>query len=147
MEFLRGLYWDLSLFPYLCSLLRNNISFHCYANDTGWSPPFQLSSQALQIALTDIKNRVCAYFLKLNWYKTEILIIGSDELLPSTKSSIGLLCIYMKSAVRNLGVLFDYSLTFKRHICKICFYHLGNIVIMQSTLTHRLLLMYLFSLW
>ncbi len=79
-------------------------------------------------------------FLLLNSEKTEVLIIG-----PKNHTSNNLEhCLTLDgcsvnsfSSVRNLGVLFDYNLSFESHvssICKTAFFHLKNI----SKLRHML---------
>ncbi len=79
-------------------------------------------------------------FFLLNSEKTEVLIIG-----PKNHTSNNLEhCLTLDgcsvnsfSSVRNLGVLFDYNLSFESHIssvCKTAFFHLKNI----SKLRHML---------
>lgn len=46
-------------------------------------------------------------FIKLKSDKTETLVMNSDKLHPNIKFPLGPLSVQVKSAVRNLGVLFD----------------------------------------
>ena len=70
--------------------------------------------------------------LKLNDDKTE-LIVFSSKFRPRpclSNVQIGSECIEHSNTVRNLGVLFDQTLSFGEHVSKLCkssHYHLRNI--------------------
>ena len=70
--------------------------------------------------------------LKLNDDKTE-LIVFSSKFRPRpclSNVQIGSECIEHGNTVRNLGVLFDQTLSFGEHVSKLCkssHYHLRNI--------------------
>ncbi|XP_029942452.1 uncharacterized protein LOC115384260 [Salarias fasciatus] len=72
-------------------------------------------------------------FLQLNSSKTEFLLIGTPHQLkssPSTVLSFAGHIINPTTAVTNLGVRFDPTLSFDlhiQHICKTSFFHLRNI--------------------
>jgi len=69
-------------------------------------------------------------FLQLNPNKTEVIIIAPDILVPEIMQHLGPLSSSVCPIVRNLGVLFDHSLSFNAHIkslVKSCFFHLCNI--------------------
>ena len=70
--------------------------------------------------------------LKLNDDKTE-LIVFSSKFRPRpclSNVQIGSECIEHSNTIRNLGVLFDQTLSFGEHVNKLCkssHYHLRNI--------------------
>ncbi len=85
----------------------------------------------ISVCVQDIKTWLNSNFLKLNMDKTEIIIIGIPSLtikVPAdfTCDITGTL-IAPSSTVRNLGVMFDPSLSFLSHInslSKLAFFHL-----------------------
>ena len=69
-------------------------------------------------------------FLQLNKDKTEILIFGAKAQRQKIVAYLSSLSLESKSEARNLGVILDSDLNFKRHInqvTKSAFYHLKNI--------------------
>ncbi|KXJ12154.1 Arachidonate 5-lipoxygenase [Exaiptasia diaphana] len=118
----------------------HKMSFHFYADDTQIYIPFSCNDEnALDAALNSIKACLCDIDLwmtinklKLNKDKTEFLIFSSKHSLLSSSPviSFGSEIIHPSSCVRNIGVLFDSSLSLANHIkmtCKSSFYHLRNI--------------------
>lgn len=82
--------------------------------------------------LVDITNWMTTNKLKLNTDKTELLILHSKfrltPRLPSIK--IGTDTIEPTNKARNIGVIFDNTVTMSFHInniVKVAFYHLRNI--------------------
>ena len=70
--------------------------------------------------------------LKLNDDKTELIVFSSKYRPRPCLSNvqIGGDCIEQSNTVRNLGVLFDETLSFGEHVSKLCkssHYHLINI--------------------
>ncbi|KXJ07191.1 putative RNA-directed DNA polymerase from transposon BS [Exaiptasia diaphana] len=121
-------------------LRKHKMSFHFYADDTQIYIPFSCNDEnALDAALNSIKACLCDIDLwmtinklKLNKDKTEFLIFSSKHSLLSSSPviSFGSEIIHPSSCVRNIGVLFDSSLSLANHIkmtCKSSFYHLRNI--------------------
>jgi len=109
-------------------LQRHGFSYHFYADDiqiyTSYRPYLATQNDKISVCVQDIKTWL--NFLKLNMDKTEIIIIGTPTL---TKVLADLLAI--SSIVRNLGVMFDSSLSFQSHInslTKSAFFHLRRIV-------------------
>ncbi len=82
-------------------------------------------------------------FLCLNNDKTEVLLIGSSNQLRKAGSIIlnldgSILESQSKSKLKNLGVIFDSSLSFDYHvqyIVKTLFFHLRNIARLRSMLS------------
>jgi hypothetical protein len=91
--------------------------------------------------IKDVDSWMSKNMLKLNPLKTEFMVMGSSHSL--SKLSIPDLHIYdsnihHSSIVRNLGVMFDPTLSLKDHIshmCKSINYHLRNIGKIRKLLT------------
>ena len=79
--------------------------------------------------------------LKLNYDKTELMIIGSRQQLEKVsvaELSVGDISVTPASTARNLGVLFDRNLKFDAQITKTCctgYYYLHNIRKIRKYLT------------
>ena len=125
------------------------LCFHLYADDTQLYITFKPSSKQsieqsvniIQTCIVEIKQWMTNNMLKLNGDKTEILVItgpryknktlinnitiDSDSVSPSTK-------------VRNLGVIFDQTLSAESFInatCRSAWYNLRNINRVRKSLT------------
>ena len=90
---------------------------------------------------TDIKNWMMENMLQLNTDKTQFIIFGIQVQLSkvnrNTFNASGDI-VELQSCVKNLGVLFDKSLTFKGHITQVsksCFHQLRNISHIRKYLT------------
>ena len=78
-------------------------------------------------------------FLQLNESKTEILLFGPPQSIPFLHSQLGNLSQNVKSVARNLGVMFDSSLSFNHQVTKViqsCFFQLRNIAKIKSFLSY-----------
>ena len=61
--------------------------------------------------------------LKLNDHKTDVVVFGTKHKLPVMKDiriTVGGSTLSPSSHVRNLGVIFDSTLTMTNHISTIC---------------------------
>ena len=81
---------------------------------------------------TDIDTWMTLNRLKLNKEKTELLVLHSRYRSPPAFASlkIGSEVILSSHSARNVGVIFDNTMTMMPHInstCKSAFYHLRNI--------------------
>ena len=116
------------------------MEFHLYADDTQLYTTFSCDDKddltttisRIESCLVDITNWMTTNKLKLNTDKTELLILYSRFRLPPRLPSIkiGTDIIKPTNKARNIGVIFDNTVTMSFHINNIvkgAFYHLRNI--------------------
>uniref|UniRef100_A0A669E0K7 Reverse transcriptase domain-containing protein n=1 Tax=Oreochromis niloticus TaxID=8128 RepID=A0A669E0K7_ORENI len=93
----------------------NNISYHLYADDIQLYCSFKASEfyklSCLNNCLSEIKQWLNDNFLQLNADKTETLIIAPDHMLSEIQQHISFLDPSFQSSLRNLGVIFDNSVS------------------------------------
>jgi exonuclease III len=133
----------------LSSLISDSsVKHHLYADDTQLFISFSALDFALNIAhlkttINNVSTWMSANLLSLNQSKTEFLLIG----LPKQLSKISDPTLLMPSNVtitptdsaRNLGVIFDSSLTFSDHISSVsksCFQSIRDLRRIRNTLDH-----------
>ena len=102
--------------------------------------------------MTNHPLRVCSYLqeigewsrtnlLKLNDHKTDVIVFGTKQKLPTLKDfriTVGDTTRIPSSKVRHLGVVFDPSISMTSHISTICrtaYMHLHNISHIRRYLT------------
>ena len=106
---------------------RHDMDFHLYADDTqlytvyfSWDDKDDLTTTISRIesCLVDITNWMTTNKLKLNTDKTELLILHSKFRLPPRLPSIkiGTDTIEATNEARNIGVIFDNTVTISFHI-------------------------------
>lgn len=123
---------------------------HIYADDTQIylavkpiSPEHVLSRVSrVEECLCEVKNWMTLNFLKLNTDKTEVLVLGTHQMLSkspvSSISVAGTMVAVQSKPVKNLGVMFDQSLTMSAHVTSVvrsATYHLRNIGRIRKSLT------------
>jgi hypothetical protein len=129
---------------------KHNLLYHVYADDTQLYFSFNaLQSDAdscistLQLCITEIRQWMKDNFLKLNDEKTEFLLFGSCHQLKKINIPfirIGDSEIIPSSKARNLGVIFDSTMTMKYHISNIVrssSFHIRNIGRIRKYLNHN----------
>ena len=128
---------------------KHDMNYHIYADDVQLYVSFEPGNgiserQALDKLLdciNELNSWMTANFLKLNQDKTEILVFKrahhniTDEL---NLIDIGGNVIHPAHSARNLGVVFDTSLTLECHIKKVCknaYFEIRNISKIRKYLT------------
>ena len=131
----------------LSSLLSNSsVGHHLYADDTQLFISFSASDFSanmlhLQATITLVSNWMSSNLLSLNQTKTEFLLLG----LPVQLSKLSDPCLLMPSNVsikptdsaRNLGVIFDSTLSLSQHISSVsksCFLFIRDLRRIRNTL-------------
>ena len=121
------------------------VSYHLYADDTQLYISFSSSDSPSHLSiLSSTLDSVFDWFtsnrLSVNPSKTEFLLIGTPQqrskLTSSTLTFQGT-SLSTVSSCRNLGVIPDNDLSFKRHISSICtssFYHIRQLRQVRSSL-------------
>ena len=127
----------------------HSFNYHCYADDIQIYTSFLPTQtnvvdiiQKLEACIHDIKKWMSSHSLKLNQEKSELLFIGSKVLLdkvslPSLTVDNDVVIAPSKSC-RNLGVLFDSTMSMSAQIsavCKSVRYQLRNLGIIRKYLT------------
>src|SRR5437867_4904910 len=121
------------------------VSYHFYADDTQLYISFSSSDSLshlsiLSSTLDSVFDWLTSNRLSVNPSKTEFLLIGTPQqrskLTSSTLTFQGT-PLSPVSSCRNLGVILDNDLSFKRHISSICsssFYHIRQLRQVRSSL-------------
>ena len=129
---------------------KHNLQFHLFADDTQLyiifkpldSASINLSTVTIELCIAEIRAWMLINWLKLNGEKTELLVITSDKLKhlrPLQSISVEGNNIQAADKVRNLGVIFDRTLSaeaFINSICKSVWYILRNISRVRNSLTY-----------
>ena len=127
--------------PPLGDIVREHgLSFHFYADDSPLYTSFACNDtsdlvaakQRLENCVADINLWMTANELKLNNDKSEFLFLHSRfrHSLPPPTISVGMENIRPSQQARNLGVIFDDTMSLSPHvntIVKGAFYHIRNI--------------------
>ncbi len=128
------------IFIICASFGAHNTQTWCfYADNTQLYLPVKATDpgklSALLDCITAVKNWMTENFLQVNSTKTEVLVIGSQQMAKQILPSAGPLVDCIKPAAKNLGIWFDSNLNFEQHTTKLvqsCFYHLRNISKIRS---------------
>ncbi len=103
--------FSLYMLPLGHIIQRHGVSFHFYADDTQLYLPVKATDpgklSALLDCITAVKNWMSENFLQLNSIKTEVLVIGSQQMAKQILPSAGPLLDCIKPAAKNLDVWFD----------------------------------------
>lgn len=110
-------------------LHRHNLQFHIYADDvySSFDPGNHNSMisalSQMSTCIGEIMSWMIVNRLKLNEEKTEFLVVISDHLehlLPAVTLRIGTKIIQPAESVRNLGIVFDTSLSMNAQVTSLC---------------------------
>ena len=124
---------------------HHGLNYHFYADDTqiyvSIEPNEQAETEALEQCISDMRQWMLVNLLKLNDSKTEVLLIGSNQQRAKCSLSsitVGNSSVCIKSSARNLGVIFDDSLSMDlqvKSLCKAMYFYLYNISKIRKCLT------------
>lgn len=127
----------------------HNLSFHFYADDTQLYITFKTSCPSemetskarLESCVNAIDSWMLHNKLKLNKDKSELLVLSSSHRLRPALDAVMIAneTVSATSTARNIGVLFDESLSLIPHVtavCKSASFHLRNIYKIRKYLTH-----------
>lgn len=126
-----------------------DMDFHLYADDTqlymAFNPRCQNSInhavRKIEDCFLKVKAWMSSYFLKLNDDKTEIIIITPPSLsghLQDVNFQLGATSVNPAMHVRDLGVIWDSSMNFEKHVTTLCrnaYFQLHNIFRIRKYLT------------
>lgn len=91
--------------------------------------------------MAEVKEWMLRNHLKMNDSKTEFVIFGSNIQLGKLRSSsitIGDTQIQSSASARNIGAIFDETLSMKEQVnatCRACYFHLRNLSKVRDSLT------------
>jgi len=119
-------------------LHRHNIMYHLYADDTQMYLSFDVAEtkeafELMEKCISEIRVWMASNLLHLNDSKTEMLLIGSKNMLkkvPDLNLHIGTEIITPSRSARNIGAVFDDTMSMDGHISQICkgaWHHLRQI--------------------
>ena len=128
---------------------RHGLVAHFYADDTQLYLTFdpqvgdaeQHAAAAVGAAIEDIRRWMRSNFLKLNEKKTEYLLFSSphmSNIITGTPVLVGKEAISPVNKARNLGVVFDRTMSMEKHISSVCqsaYYQLRRIAEIRHCLT------------
>ena len=122
---------------------KYGISHHFYADDAQLYLELRnaASEECLQSCVTEFRSWMIVNQLKVNDDKTEILLVGSkfsQKKRSNISFNVGNETVYSSEKVKNLGVIFDNSLTMCEFInskCSACFYYIREIAKIRKYLT------------
>jgi len=128
---------------------HHGMSYHLYADDTQIYASFQplVEGQqescvsSMEVCLRDIETWMIRNKLKLNNDKSDVLFLRARHRpLPSIGSlMVGNETISPKCSARNIGVIFDDTLSMEKQVtsmCKGAFFHLRNIAKVRRYLSY-----------
>ena len=128
---------------------KHGFRFTIYADDTQLYVAFDIRDAGdmvhviglIENCVSEIKRWMTSNLLKLNSDKTEVLIIAPSNAKPidiNRVLNIGGATVKPTNKVRNIGVIFDSTLSMHDHVstvCKTCYYHLRRIASIRRYIT------------
>ncbi len=136
----------------VCSIIENhNMMYHIYADDTQiytyFNPSIAGESDRvlnkLSSCITDIRHWMTSNKMKLNDNKTQLFVAGNTRVLnalPEIAIEIGNSIIRPSPTFRNLGVVFDSTMSMSPHITSVCQsvnFHLRNLHRIRKFIDHN----------
>ena len=121
-------------------ILKYELRYHVYADDTQLYMSFKPTQECANQSIKNIESCICEIrrwmkenFLKLNDNKTKFVLFGSRQQLSKVHVphiTIGDSDISLAASARNLGVIFDSSMSLKNHVSNVvrsASFHIRNI--------------------
>ena len=103
------------------------LSHHSFSDDnqlyiTGPASEISNLLSSTQPCISQLKSWMTVNKLKLKEEKTEMILISSPKSNVALPSSVDLngCSVTISSSIRNLGVTFDQSLSFRQHVANVC---------------------------
>ena len=132
-------------------LRKQGVSYHLYADDTQLYLAFDFSETTsqheslnkLQNCVSRIKSWMTTNKLMLNENKTEVICISSNyfnDQVSINQFSVDDTIVIPASSVRNIGVMFDNTMSMKNQVtslCKAAHFHLRNIGRIRKSVTYE----------
>ena len=144
------LWFTVYTYPVHSIILKHKLNYHVYADDTqlyfSFKPSKHFADESIsriETCVGEIRVWMQDNFLKLNDNKTEFMIIGSRQQLSKVTIphiNIGDSEVTAVTKARNLGVIFDSSMTLNSHISSIArstTFHIRNIGKVRKYLTQK----------
>lgn len=136
--------FSLYLLP-LGSIFRNyGVSFHCYADDVQMYLPLRgldlASVTPLLSCFGEVKNWMSLNLLKLNYAKTEVVVLSPSNVSELPLMDLGCLRQYVQSIVTSLGVKVDSGLKLESQVSsvvKASFFHLRQLAKIKPFLPRK----------